>query len=236
MITIIKVLLKKKSVFIILLSIISCICKGQDTIVKVNGEQIIAKIILVDIDKIQFKKFENLNGPAYNLLMTEVSVIKYENGTKDFFRTKKIEESEIIDIKEPKPDDVIEKHGWDYYYKGEKISKMRLRSVIEMHSTPEIYNKFNVGYQIYVAGTVVGAIGIGCALIGVIAYTTKMQTGLLSIYTGIGVLALGIPISFAGSAIIEKGVNRYNKSINTSSNPKLTMGLNNNGVGLTLKF
>jgi hypothetical protein len=63
-----------------------------------------------------------------------------------------------------------------------------------------------------------------------------MQTGLLSIYTGIGVLALGIPISFAGSAIIEKGVNRYNKSINTSSNPKLTMGLNNNGVGLTLKF
>ena len=105
-----------------------------------------------------------------------------------------------------------------------------------MHSTPEIFKKFNAGYQCYIAGTVVGFMGIGFALGGVLSYTMKMQTGMLAVYAGIGVLVLGIPITFAGSAIMEKNVNRYNKSIPTAYTPKLYIGLSSRGVGLTMKF
>lgn len=59
--------------------------KCQDIIFKTNGDEIKAKIVLVDLKIIQFKKFENLDGPLYNISKSDVFMIKYENGTKDVF-------------------------------------------------------------------------------------------------------------------------------------------------------
>jgi hypothetical protein len=58
---------------------------GQDLILKKNGEEIKAKVSEVLDKEIKYRKADNLTGPVYSILKTEVFMIKYENGTKDVF-------------------------------------------------------------------------------------------------------------------------------------------------------
>jgi hypothetical protein len=60
---------------------------GQDIIVKKNGDEIKAKVDQVLDQDIRYRKFENLTGPVYSVVKSEVFMIKYENGTKDIFST-----------------------------------------------------------------------------------------------------------------------------------------------------
>lgn len=56
---------------------------GQDLIIKKNGDEIKAKVLEVALSIVKYKKFDNLTGPTYEMLKSEVFMIKYENGTKD---------------------------------------------------------------------------------------------------------------------------------------------------------
>lgn len=58
---------------------------GQDVIVKKNGDEIKAKVEEVLNFEIRYRKYENLTGPVYSMPKSEISQIRYENGTSDFF-------------------------------------------------------------------------------------------------------------------------------------------------------
>lgn len=58
---------------------------SQDIITKKTGEDISAKITEVTLTEIKYKKFDNLEGPIFSILKSEVLMIRYENGTKDIF-------------------------------------------------------------------------------------------------------------------------------------------------------
>lgn len=76
----------KKILFIILtLSLFVTSIFSQDTITKKTGEDISAKITEVTQTEIKYKRFDNLEGPIYSILKSEVLIIRYENGTKDIF-------------------------------------------------------------------------------------------------------------------------------------------------------
>ncbi len=72
--------------FLVLLILFTgSIAKGQDIIMKKNGDEIKAKVEEVLATEIKYRKFENLTGPLYSIAKTEVFMIKYENGSKDVF-------------------------------------------------------------------------------------------------------------------------------------------------------
>jgi hypothetical protein len=48
-----------------------------------NSDEIKAKVIEITDMTILYKKWENLNGPNYNIKKEEVLFIRYENGTKE---------------------------------------------------------------------------------------------------------------------------------------------------------
>jgi hypothetical protein len=60
---------------------------AQDIITLKNGDEIKAKVQEIGLSDVKYKKFENLTGPTYTLLKTEIFMIKYENGEKDVFDT-----------------------------------------------------------------------------------------------------------------------------------------------------
>ena len=80
-------LFKMKKIFFTAwaLSCMSILSFGQDLITKKNGEDIKAKVTEVTLSEIKYKKFENLEGPIYSLLIKDVLIIRYENGSKDLF-------------------------------------------------------------------------------------------------------------------------------------------------------
>ncbi len=76
----------KRIFFIILtLGLFTSSVFSQDIITKKTGEDISAKISEVTQTEIKYKKFDNLEGPIFSILKSDVLMIRYEDGTKDIF-------------------------------------------------------------------------------------------------------------------------------------------------------
>ncbi len=74
------------------LIMISTFSYSQDVLTKKSGEDIQAKVLEVTSSEIKYKKLDNLNGPTFTILKSDILMIRYENGTKDLFTdTKKVE-------------------------------------------------------------------------------------------------------------------------------------------------
>ena len=77
----------KNLLLIILFASSSNFIKAQDTLTMRSGENIIVKIIEVGSNEVKYKKTENLNGPIFSTLKSDLYLIRYENGSKDDFST-----------------------------------------------------------------------------------------------------------------------------------------------------
>lgn len=64
---------------------------SQDEITKKDGLILKVKVTEITDDIVKYKKFENLEGPTYNLEMIKISQIKYQNGSIDKFEEDKME-------------------------------------------------------------------------------------------------------------------------------------------------
>ncbi len=63
----------------------SNIIKAQDTLSMRSGENILVKVIEVGTTEVKYKKLDNLNGPIFSMLKSDLLMIKYQNGTSDDF-------------------------------------------------------------------------------------------------------------------------------------------------------
>jgi hypothetical protein len=72
---------------------------SQDFITKRTGDIIKAKVMEITTSEIKYKKTDNLSGPTYSVLKSDVFSINYKNGSKDVF-------SETI-TKDQKNDNVV---------------------------------------------------------------------------------------------------------------------------------
>jgi len=71
----------------------SNIIKAQDTLSTRYGENILVKVIEVGTAEVKYKKLDNLNGPVFSMLKSDLLMIKYANGTNEDFN--KEEKSKI---------------------------------------------------------------------------------------------------------------------------------------------
>jgi hypothetical protein len=64
---------------------IANISMAQDSLTMKSGAIIQVKVIEVTSNEVKYKKIDNLNGPLYSVVKSDLSMIRYENGTKDDF-------------------------------------------------------------------------------------------------------------------------------------------------------
>lgn len=77
--------MKYLKLFGLVLGTIPALLISQDVIVLKNADEIKSKVVEITDLTIKYKKWENVNGPIYNLNKNEVLFIRYENGTKEVF-------------------------------------------------------------------------------------------------------------------------------------------------------
>ncbi|MDH5382491.1 MAG: hypothetical protein OEW75_16680, partial [Cyclobacteriaceae bacterium] len=65
--------------------LISVLCFSQDITSYKNGTEIKAKVLEITTLEVKFKKFDNLEGPTYTILKSDLFMITYENGSKEIF-------------------------------------------------------------------------------------------------------------------------------------------------------
>ena len=62
------------------LSIITTSSHGQDTVIFNTGEEMEVEVIKVNPTDVEYKKYDNLDGPIYTTLITDLFMIRYLNG------------------------------------------------------------------------------------------------------------------------------------------------------------
>jgi len=75
----------RKVVAIAICLAVSVTMFAQDIITLKDGTDIQASVLEISEVDVNFKKFDNLDGPTYQLAKSEIFMIKYANGSKDVF-------------------------------------------------------------------------------------------------------------------------------------------------------
>jgi|GEM_PF-3055276 len=63
----------------------SLFCQAQDLIRLKTGKETKAIIRKVGINTVEYVRFDNQDGPVYEILKKDILIIKYKNGTVDYF-------------------------------------------------------------------------------------------------------------------------------------------------------
>lgn len=80
-------IMKKQLYLTFMLTLGCCTVSAQDIILKKNADEIQAKVLKIDSVQIEYKKWDNPDGPIYTLAVSEIVSIKYQNGTEDILST-----------------------------------------------------------------------------------------------------------------------------------------------------
>ena len=208
----------KKTTLLFLL-IVTCITTvyGQDTLTMVNGDLIKSKVIEITQTEIKYKKFENMNGPIFNILKSEVLLIRYENGTKEYLNVIK---------KESKTENRLEISS-GYYQGTTKLSITEFKNIIK--TNPKAYHEYKKGFMTKIIGLVVAFPSMG-----ILAwYTTggDFDTDMI-ISGGLGLVG-GYLTAVAGQNLIKKSAKTYNENFDKVS---YNFNVNSNGIGLAIRF
>lgn len=74
--------------FLFLLFLSTCILSyGQDIIYQPNGSELKAKIVEITTNEIKYKDFDYQEGPTRNIFVSNVFMVIYENGKREYFTT-----------------------------------------------------------------------------------------------------------------------------------------------------
>ena len=76
----------KKTIIIITLSLMTCSLSAQDKIYFFDGSSIEAKVSVVSETKIRYKNFDNQSGPTFEVGLSKINMIVYENGSHQIFK------------------------------------------------------------------------------------------------------------------------------------------------------
>jgi hypothetical protein len=60
---------------------------GCDTIVFKKGTRVIGKVLEIGLSEVRYRECDNPDSPVISILNSEVFVIKYTNGTRDYFHS-----------------------------------------------------------------------------------------------------------------------------------------------------
>lgn len=83
----------KKIIIGLILFLFACsTAYSQDVIVKKDGSTVLAKVLTVSKEIVEYKKWSNPNGPTYKIEVNELLSINYQNGDIDRFDDKPVQE------------------------------------------------------------------------------------------------------------------------------------------------
>lgn len=223
---------------------LTSICFAQDIIVCKDGSTIKTKVIKVGKSEVEYKMYENPNGPSFRINKSDLQSIIYENGTKDIFGSLAYNPNIVTNETATKYSN--DKDLVDIYKSLHKTSKAK--------KTPEMLCKrgkrlkiaaFTVGGSILAAGLISAIVGatkdkydderISASNNSIYHYKYYNYDRDLPINLGYGFMAggvaIGVPLYFIGSSMQKKNsqkihsVSVINQDINFGNGSNLNIGV-----------
>lgn len=227
----------KKRLFLLSLVLFgTCMVFAQDIIVKINADEIEAKVVNVNDKEITYYKWENQDGPTYAISISNVLFIRYANGQKDVFST--TIENNREETKNANNASFIFRSGQTYYYDGKTMKGSAYAKFLNANC-PEAYQQYTKGLSVSTAGW--GLLTAGCVFdlfSIVVMYKINEKTGITLSYVA-GALELAcIPTLIVGYHKMHKSADIFNMQCanKKTSTAYWSINADANGIGLALNF
>jgi len=230
------------SLFLLFLSVLSGSANAQDVLILKSGKEIKVKIVEEGTDIIKYREFDNPSGPLYSVTKANIASIKYEKGSKAAQDTNiRGPEKPIADISTQDPQSgLLTVKRKSVYLNGVVQAPRSIRLIME--DQPE-------ALRLYESGRKLCRLSNSCAfgvMITSFVFTqivNKKETSEEKIRAGVpglvidgGFIIAAIIMSATGKSKIRNSVTLYNSSVNKPVTYKLDLGLQENGIGIALKF
>ncbi len=73
---------------------------AQDIITTKDGTDIQVKILEITPYEVKYKKYDNLNGPIFSMLKSQILIVRYENGGNEIFGPKRYNDGGYLNTAE----------------------------------------------------------------------------------------------------------------------------------------
>lgn len=234
----------------------SHVSKAQDIIHTYDSAPIKAKVLEIGDDYMCYKTWDNLDGPLYNMSLSRVMKIVFENGTTKTF-------APVSPYISPGPYGTHPlDYRWGHYYGPYgRISRGQIADYIGYSLYGSEYMKASNQYTWGICLTGAGVAGLLVTIAAHIAYaemndfyadmndfpsqpvmhSSGSDIGVAAGYIGSAAcLGAGIPLWVKGSKGLRKIADDYNSTyVNPARNgstPNLSLGATRSGVGLAFNF
>ncbi|HEY5470780.1 MAG TPA: hypothetical protein VIK07_09680 [Bacteroidales bacterium] len=215
---------------------------AQDIIILKSGKELKANIIEESTDIIKYREYENPTGPLYSVTKDKVASVKYKKGSKDT-QEAKVRETEKNTSNAPAQ---VSKTGLLtakkrlVYLDGVAQAPRSIRLLME--DQPEALRLYESGKKLC---NLSNACAFGAMFTSFIFTQSvnkkvtseeKIRAGIPGLVIDGGFIVAAIIMFSSGKSKIRKSVTLYNSSINKPVSYHLNLGIQENGIGLGLKF
>jgi hypothetical protein len=229
-------------IFLLFLCMSGKTATAQDVLILKSGKEIKAVIIQETTDIIQYREYGNQEGPLYTVAKDKVASVKYRDGAKNTLDTKdkKKEKPSIAAEEQVNKSTMLTVKRKNVYLDG-VVQSPRSVSLL-MEDQPEALRLFEKGKKLV---KISNACPYGIMITSFIFTMSvnkkktseeKIRAGIPGLVIDGGFLAVAIITAATGKAKIKASVNLYNSAVNKPVSYKLDFGLQENGIGLALKF
>ncbi len=166
-------------IYVLFLFFLSINLKAQDTIVKLNGEVIAAKVIEIGTNAIRYTKTQITDGPVFVDFKTDISYIKYGNGQKEFYN----KQPQIATIQKPMIDTATAKKNYNesnfatnknriefmnnrYTLNGQRIKRKDVDRLLSKSSNPAVKLTYKTAKMTRISQKIIGLSSYGTTTTG----------------------------------------------------------------------
>lgn len=215
--TILDLYMKKIFSIAIIIFIYSAV-NAQDTIVKYNGDKIFVKVSDISSSEIKYKRTDFPDGPSYSISKNDVQLIKYANGTREFFEKSTetqtpVKKDEYVAPVVKKEDNKIYDYGLFFKYQRRPIRIGEVYSILQNAPEKEVKDMVILAKKDRNLSFIsLGAIpfGLGAAAFGISALINRDSSYLAG---GVGCLLVAVACPITGGIFKHKSTMKIKDAI-----------------------
>jgi hypothetical protein len=221
------------------------IASAQDLLILKSGEEIKVNMVEEGTDMIKYRDFADPGGPLYSIGKDKVATIKYKKGRKNESKEQTGESTQVSPGQEELPVQssglqALESRKRIVLLNGQKLSVRKVKTLMEDY--PDALKSYESGKTICtISNSCPFGIIVISPIVSGIANRQENEADKKAVSVkGLAVMGTlfisGIVLAGVGKSKIRKSVKLYNSAISKPVSYRLDFGVQQNGMGLALRF
>lgn len=245
-----------KKLILIIVALWPMIVYGQDLIITHDAREIEAKVERIDDYKIDYRRWDNQQGPVYSIAISKVLMIKFANGSKQTFTLGEVRQVDagpvgvLPDGIDPTARLEGDRHG-NLYLNGQLLTRQQANELLNRGPGCNYADTWYAGHAQFKKGKTF--LGLGLGLLGATAIfaiaavdsatddydeaQSLMSVAYICAIPADVFICLGCVYRGVGRGRRNSVINRYNNELRSEPlHSQLLLGPTSAGYGLTLTF